>query len=108
MATVNKNIYTNTSNEHSKSYKNLLSLGLTVLTLTGVAVNEVLHRISEPKTREVSMQVQPFDNPTTVVQRAENKFGKDSGDFSVPQEASAVANEYGTLHVGERLKVHVK
>lgn len=73
-----------------------------------VAGTKIYQWETQPNTRTVDMVVQPYDNPTTVSQRAENKFGKDPGDFNVPKEAFNLSQQYGILHAGEHLKVHVR
>jgi hypothetical protein len=76
--------------------------------LAVVAGTKIYQHESQPATRTVDMIVQPYDNPTTVSQRAENEYGKDPGDFNVPEEASRLSSQYGILHAGEHLKVHIK
>jgi hypothetical protein len=76
--------------------------------LVVVAGADIHHRLTEPSTKTVDVLVQPYDNPTTVAQRAEDRFGKDAGDFNIHQEAMRLADNYGVLHAGEHLKVHVK
>jgi hypothetical protein len=82
---------------------------LGILAALGIPVGAVAYgKMTEPNTRTVEMPVKPYDNPSTVAQRAETRFGKDPADFNIQEEALRLAAKYGVLHAGEHLKVHVK
>lgn len=71
---------------------------------------ELMNYLTTPAGRTVTETVQPrdFQNPSLVAERAEARFGSDPSAFSIRDEASRIAEQYGQLRVGEQVKVHVK
>lgn len=61
-----------------------------------------------PDSRTVKARVLPHDNPTTLVQRMEDKFGEHPGELDVAKEAWQIQQQYGTLQPGQIIPVEVK
>lgn len=98
-----------TRSQEKKAALSKVAAYLGVLAALSVPAGAIAYsKLSQPETRTVEMPVKPYDNPTTVAQRAEARFGKDPADFNIHEEALRLADKYGLLHVGEPLKVHIR
>jgi len=96
------------SKERNRLFKKAapyLGVVVATATLTGIGA---YNKLTQPKPRVVDMLVQPYDNPSTVAQRAEDSFGKDPGGYDIQEEALRLSDKYGVLQAGDHLKVTVQ
>lgn len=96
------------SQERARLFRKAAPYVGALVVVASVAGTEIYNLLTQPKTQEVTMTVQQYDNPSTVAQKAEARFGRDPGEFNIQQEALRLSAKYGVLHAGEQLKVFVK